>query len=682
MWTDECSGSGELVEVGRHRRRGGAGAGRARRAVARRRSSRSVSWKYDVHDRLPERSRTQRADEHPDRVRASGSSSEAEPSAVSRQLGGRARRRGAPGARYGGAKRGGGAVGVAQRRRGRRRPLRPCTSRRRRRGAAEASLAQPPRPPRARARAGSPPSGRAWSGAAQCVWMAERARAPRPRARAPEPRCARSSPAHGSGRPEQRRDREAAGPPRLQARRSAASTPSSSGRSTWQETTAYRFAGVCGICGTRDAAARPPDAERPSSAQATAIVHRGPDHGAVDAFGALHARPPPPARDRPPTGDQPVANEDGDVVAVFNGEIYNFRALRAELEAQGHRLPGTGDTPTLPHLYEEHGDAASSSASTGMFALALWDAPRERLVLARDRFGKKPLLWTQLPDGSLAFASELKALLRLPGRPARGRPRARSTPTSRSATCPAPRRRSRAINEARRPGHVSSPRAAASRVERYWQLERARRARPRDERVARARARDASREAVRKRLVADVPLGALLSGGIDSSVVVALMAAGEREPVRTFSVGFADARYDERRVRARRRRALRHRCTRSSSSSRTPRSCCPGSPHAYDEPFGDSSALPTFLVCEHRAPLRHRRARGRRRRRGLRRLRALPRARARRAARPASRRRRVARGARRSGAPVGPHGAALGARSAPRASSTPPASTRPSATAG
>ena len=142
-----------------------------------------------------------------------------------------------------------------------------------------------------------------------------------------------------------------------------------------------------------------------------AIVHRGPDEGSVDSFGRCvlghqRLRVLDPAQ-----GYQPVASESGDVVAVFNGELYNFRELRAELD--GHELRGTGDTPVLPHLYEEDGPAFVRRLS-GMFALALWDARRERLVLARDRVGKKPLLWTRLDDGTLAFASELKALLRLP----------------------------------------------------------------------------------------------------------------------------------------------------------------------------------------------------------------------------------------------------------------------------
>src|SRR5438105_11720418 len=145
-----------------------------------------------------------------------------------------------------------------------------------------------------------------------------------------------------------------------------------------------------------------------------AIVHRGPDEGSTDAFGRCvlgHQRRE--VVELCP-GYQPVSNETGDVVAVFNGEAYNFLALREAL--RDHEVRGTGDTPVLPHLYEESGPLFAERLD-GMFALALWDATRERLVLARDRLGKKPLLCTRLPDGTVAFASELKALLRLPGLP-------------------------------------------------------------------------------------------------------------------------------------------------------------------------------------------------------------------------------------------------------------------------
>jgi asparagine synthase (glutamine-hydrolysing) len=167
---------------------------------------------------------------------------------------------------------------------------------------------------------------------------------------------------------------------------------------------------VCGIAGLYS----PNGTPNPElvDAMRAAVVHRGPDEGSTDVFGACvlgHQRLRVIDLE---TGSQPVANETGDVVAVFNGEIYNFARLRGELV--GHEIRGTGDTPVLPHLYEEDG-LQFVHRLRGMFAFALWDAARGRLVLGRDRLGKKPLVWTRLPDGTLAFASELKALLRLPG---------------------------------------------------------------------------------------------------------------------------------------------------------------------------------------------------------------------------------------------------------------------------
>src|SRR5215468_2884415 len=170
---------------------------------------------------------------------------------------------------------------------------------------------------------------------------------------------------------------------------------------------------MCGICGLfgRDA----PDPGLVEGMNA-AIVHRGPDHGAVESFGPCVLGYRRLSIIDLESGDQPVANERGDVVAVFNGEIYNFQELRRELEALGHVIRGTGDSPLIPHAYEEWG-AAFAERLEGMFAIALWDRARERLVLSRDRVGKKPLLYARLPDGTLAFASETKALLRLPALP-------------------------------------------------------------------------------------------------------------------------------------------------------------------------------------------------------------------------------------------------------------------------
>jgi len=293
------------------------------------------------------------------------------------------------------------------------------------------------------------------------------------------------------------------------------------------------------------------------------------------------------------TGDQPVANEADDIVAVFNGEVYNFRELRADLESRGHVLTGKGDTPALPHLYEEYGDRFVEHLD-GMFALALWDRRRGRLLLARDRFGKKPLVYTQLPDGSIAFASELKALLTFPG-VAREVELGRLDAYLALGYVPGPRAALEGVRQLP-PGSVLTFEGGRAELTRYWSLEPGESDHSETEWIERVRA--GVRDAVRKRLIADVPLGALLSGGLDSSVVVAMMAEESRDPVRTFSVGFSEELYDERRYArlVAERFGTEHEelLVEPDAAALLPRLAA-----AYDEPFGDSSALPTFLVCEH-----------------------------------------------------------------------------------
>jgi asparagine synthase (glutamine-hydrolysing) len=341
---------------------------------------------------------------------------------------------------------------------------------------------------------------------------------------------------------------------------------------------------VCGICGlvVPRGAPDPRLVERMNAA----IVHRGPDHGAVAAYGrcVLGYRRLSIIDLR--TGDQPISNEDGTVAAVFNGEIYDFRELRAELEGRGHRIPGSGDSPLIPHAYEEWGLDFPRHLD-GMFAIALWDAAAERLVLVRDRLGKKPLRYARLTDGSLAFASETKALLRLPGLP---RELDLDQLDAFLALQYAPRSGLRAVEQVL-PGSMAVVEGGSVRVERYW-----------TPRPAEAdgdwvgRVRDEVTAAVRRRLVADVPLGALLSGGIDSSIVVAAMAQASPGPVRTFTVGFPDRRYDERPFA----RALASRYGTQHEEIEVD----PGPElldrvaGAFDEPFGDEAALPTLLVCE------------------------------------------------------------------------------------
>jgi asparagine synthase (glutamine-hydrolysing) len=290
-------------------------------------------------------------------------------------------------------------------------------------------------------------------------------------------------------------------------------------------------------------------------------------------------------------GEQPVASESGDVVAVFNGELYNFRELRTQLGS--HEIRGTGDTPVIPHLYEEH-SVDFVERLDGMFALALWDRARGRLVLARDRLGKKPLVWTRLDDGTLAFASELKALLEVPG--VRREPDLAALDAYLALGYVPGDRTGLAGIRRLLPGHVLIAEGESERIERYYRPE------PSNslllsEAESLERVRAEVGDAVRKRLVADVPLGALLSGGIDSAIVVALMAQASAEPVRTFTVGFADARYDEREYA----RAVAERwSTQHEEVVLEPDAAAtiPRLVEAFDEPLGDEAALPLYLICE------------------------------------------------------------------------------------
>ena len=242
------------------------------------------------------------------------------------------------------------------------------------------------------------------------------------------------------------------------------------------------------------------------------------------------------------TGHQPIGNEDGSIQIVFNGEIYNFKALRESLIARGHRFRTASDTETIVHAYEEYGEACVEHFR-GMFAFAIWDAGRERLFLARDRFGKKPL-YIHEQNGSLLFASEIKSLLQYPG----------ITPqVDRSAVweylsyryVPGPKTLFRNI-EKLPPGYCAVWEKGQVRKWPYYRPPdchtRIESAVPDDPAGAFL---DKLEEAVSIRMVSDVPFGAFLSGGIDSSAVVGLMSRHSNLPVKTFSVGFAESEYSE-----------------------------------------------------------------------------------------------------------------------------------------
>lgn len=319
------------------------------------------------------------------------------------------------------------------------------------------------------------------------------------------------------------------------------------------------------------------------------IVHRGPDHGTVQALGRCVLGYRRLSIIDLQTGEQPVANESGSVVCVFNGELYNFRELRRELAGR-HEVRGSGDTPVIPHLYEEHG-LDFVERLEGMFALALWDRDRDRLVLARDRLGKKPLLWTELPDGSLAFASELKALLTLPIER-----RLRLEAVDRFLALqyvPGPETALEGIRKVP-PGHLLVAEGGRVTERAYWTPQPAEPSGTESEWLERVRTEVTA--AVRRRLVADVPLGALLSGGVDSSIVVALMAQADPRPVRTFTIGFGDRRYDERpyaRAVAERYGTIHEEIEVELDAAAVPRLVA-----ALDEPLGDEAALPQLLVSE------------------------------------------------------------------------------------
>ena len=345
---------------------------------------------------------------------------------------------------------------------------------------------------------------------------------------------------------------------------------------------------MCGICGVVSANGSA-DPERVARMSGT-LVHRGPDSAGEfsDGTAALAARRLSIIDLE--TGDQPIANEDGTLHVVQNGEIYNYRDLRRELERAGHRFRTRGDTEVLLHLYEQHGDGFAERLR-GMFAIAIWDAPRRRLVLARDRFGIKPLYYRDAA-GELAFASELRAL-----------PRGEIDLDAVEAflafnSIPAPLTIFRDVRKLPA-GHLLLWEDGRTRLERF--------ARPapvpveelRDDEEAELveELRSRVRDSVRAHLVSDVPVGVLLSGGVDSALLTALAADESGEPLRTFSIGFEERSFDEL---ADARRVAERYGTRHRELVLRPDAALllPALAEAFDEPFADSSALPTYLVSE------------------------------------------------------------------------------------
>jgi asparagine synthase (glutamine-hydrolysing) len=290
-------------------------------------------------------------------------------------------------------------------------------------------------------------------------------------------------------------------------------------------------------------------------------------------------------------GHQPIANEDGSVQLVFNGEIYNFQDLRARLARGGHRLATQSDSETIVHLYEDLGSQLVHELR-GMFAFAIWDERRRQLLLARDRLGIKPLYYWPTSDG-VAFASELRALLTLPGFP-RSFDQNAVIDYLAFGYIPDPRCIFAGVHKLP-PGHVAQwSESAGLQVTRYWSPTR-------DEipAISDGEAIEETqrllRESVKLHMVSDVPLGAFLSGGVDSSAVVAAMASLSTEPVRTFSIGFQEPDFDESENAARVATALGTRHTQLIVRPDAD-TLFEDLARSLDEPFADPSSLPTFLV--------------------------------------------------------------------------------------
>ena len=327
-----------------------------------------------------------------------------------------------------------------------------------------------------------------------------------------------------------------------------------------------------------------------------ALRHRGPDADGVWSHGRAtlgHRRLS--IIDLRPEANQPLLNEDGAIGIVANGEIYNFVALREDLLARGHTFRSNSDSEVIVHLYEEYGDECVAMLS-GMFAFALWDSRNERLLLARDRSGKKPLYFRPLEGGGVAFASEVHAVLR-------GFPALSVTPNLAAIDeyltlqyVPSPQTAYREIHKLEA-AHFAIFAAGKPAVhERYWRKPSGPELAGSEEDLARE-LRGLLEKAVKRRLMADVPLGAFLSGGIDSSAIVALMATQSTQPVKTFSIGFPDASDSElpwARMVADRYRTDHHETVVTPAIA----DVVLASSRHHGEPFADSSAVATYYLAQ------------------------------------------------------------------------------------
>ncbi|HRN50099.1 MAG TPA: asparagine synthase (glutamine-hydrolyzing) [Anaerolineales bacterium] len=360
---------------------------------------------------------------------------------------------------------------------------------------------------------------------------------------------------------------------------------------------------MCGICGYLQPGGAPSaQLEQNISRMANAIRHRGPDDDGVwvdpqNGLGLGFRRLA--ILDLSPLGHQPMASADERYVITFNGEIYNYQELRAELQQLGHTFKGHSDTEVMLAAFGQWGIRPAVERLNGMFAIALWDSHERLLYLIRDRLGVKPLYygWNQ---GRFFFGSELKALKAHPefasdiNRFAMGQ-------YLRFGYVPAPDSIYTGIHKLQ-PGSilVVGAQSRDNTPETYWKLDRvgATNGHPRDENQALAELEELLLESVRLRMIADVPLGAFLSGGVDSSVIVALMQAQSSRPIKTFTIGFHEQRYNEAPYA---KQIANHLGTEHTELYVTPEEAMaviPKLPQMYDEPFSDSSQIPTYLVSQ------------------------------------------------------------------------------------
>lgn len=324
------------------------------------------------------------------------------------------------------------------------------------------------------------------------------------------------------------------------------------------------------------------------------ITHRGPDDAGYYAEGGSAIGMRRLSIIDIAAGHQPISNEDGSVWIVFNGEVYNFAELRADLIARGHSFKTHSDTETIVHLYEEMGERCVERLR-GMFGFAIWDRRENKLFLARDRAGKKPLHYTLVGE-TLVFGSEIKSLLQFPGVERQVNHQAISDYLS-FGYVPDPLTAFRGIQKLL-PGHTMTFQNGRMTTRRYWDFSYGQEHAPaQSESYYAERLRELIAESVRIRLVSEVPLGAFLSGGVDSSTVVAMMARAMDQPVKTFSIGFSEASFDElkyARLTAERYQTDHHEFIVTPDVCRLVEEIV----WHHDEPFADASSIPTYVVSK------------------------------------------------------------------------------------